>query len=85
MSGSSLTPRRALDAVEGAMQANAGTHGERWRTRSVMHHLLKGVSHAARAGVRGDALDEDGLPHLVLAATRLVLAVEVLLDARVDE
>lgn len=76
-----LTPLDAIDAIEAAMQHNQGTHGERWRTRPALHHMKKGLGHALAAGPRGTNLDDDsGHPHLVLAATRLVLAVAVTLD-----
>ncbi len=80
-----LTPQSAIEAIEAAMQAGEEEHGDRWRTRTVLHHMKKGSGHALAAGPAGVAVDEDsGHPHLVLAAARFALAVAVLLDGQAD-
>lgn len=77
-----LTPADAIEAIEAAMSMGEEEHGDRWRTRPVLHHVKKGLGHALSAGPRGDGIDADsGHPHLVLAATRMVLAVAVFLQA----
>jgi len=76
-----LIPPYAVAALETAMRCNQDSHGDRWRTRPIDHHVRKAIGHAGSAEPHGHALDDDtGLPHLTLAATRLVLAVGVLLD-----
>ncbi|CAB4906159.1 unannotated protein [freshwater metagenome] len=81
--GPILTPIDAVDAIEAAMAMGEEEHGERWRKRPVLHHVKKGLGHALSAGPRGDGIDDDsGHPHLVLAATRMVLAVAVYLASR---
>lgn len=74
-----LLPADALKAMNEAMNLNQADHGDRWRTRSVAHHVGKGMGHAARAMSRRPIDADSGLPHLTLAATRLVLALAVLL------
>lgn len=71
-------PLDALVAMEDAMWAGQAEHGDRWRTRSVAHHVGKAMGHARR-GLGPTPIDADsGQPHLVLAATRMVLAVAVM-------
>lgn len=77
---SRLLPADAVQLMEDTLQDGQAEHGDRWRTKSVAHHVGKGISHAIR-GLGLNPIDADsGRPHLVLAATRLVLAVAVMLD-----
>jgi hypothetical protein len=81
--GPILSPLEAFDAIEAAMAMGEDEHGDRWRRRPALHHMKKGLGHALSAGPRGDGVDDDsGHPHLVLAATRMVLAVAVYLASR---
>lgn len=78
-----LTPIDAIDAIEEAMRLGESEHGDRWRTRTVLHHVKKSIGHALSAGPHGNHIDHDsGHPHLVLAATRMVLAVAVSFQPR---
>jgi hypothetical protein len=75
-----LLPFEVLPYIEHTLKANQDGHGDRWRARSVAHHVGKAMGHGRRA-LGPTPIDEDsGMPHLVLAATRMVLAVAVMLE-----
>lgn len=75
-----LLPANVVALMEDVLVAGQAEHGDRWRTRSAAHHVGKGCSHAIR-GLGPNPIDADsGYPHLVLGATRLVLAVAVMLS-----
>jgi hypothetical protein len=78
----SLVPATAVAAIEEAMLAGQDEHGDRWRTRSVAHHVGKGMGHARRALGRTPIDADTGLPHLSLAAARMALALAVYLAER---
>lgn len=75
-----LVPVAAVAAVRQVMADGQEEHGDRWRTRSVAHHVGKGMGHARRALGRTPIDADSGHPHLVLAAARMLLAVAVLLE-----
>jgi hypothetical protein len=79
-----LLPADVVQLMEDVLVAGQAEHGDRWRTKSVAHHVGKGCSHALR-GLGPNSIDADsGYPHLVLGATRMVLAVAVMLEQRTN-
>jgi hypothetical protein len=70
---------RALRGVASQIQFGAEKPGRAtgdWRKLTVEQLLDKALRHTL-ARARGELLDEDGRPHLVAAATDLLLAIEL--------
>lgn len=78
--GRRLVPPNAVALIEQVLADGQEEHGDRWRTRPVVHHVGKAMGHGRRALGRTPIDADSGHPHLALAAARMVLALAVHLE-----